>query len=151
MPVNTTRSAANWANRTKEALKDVTPVTATAGEDGLVAVGNSFAPITAYYSFNAPKKEGKTKVVVLEEGAEFNGKYDGSFKDKTYGKYTHKIDTNAGLIGLPGCGQLDKLMEKVAPGATVKIVYRGKQEIQSGKYAGSSAHAFAVRASKLVE
>ncbi len=131
----------SWANRTKEALAEVAVPKA-----GLRAVGTNFEEITTYYSFSVPKKEGKGKH--YPAGTEILGTYQGSFTDKTYGKVTHKVKTDAGLVGLPGCAQLNKLLEQVADGATVQVIYRGKNEIQSGKYAGKHAHSFIVNADK---
>ena len=132
----------NWANRTKTALAEVTIPASNLRPVG----GTSFEEIVTYYSFNPPKKEGKGKL--LAPNTEILGTYEGSFKDKTYGKTTHKVKTAGGLVGIPGCAQLDKLLTQVADGATVQVVYRGKNEIQQGKYAGKMAHSFLVNADK---
>lgn len=133
----------NWSNRTKEDLKEVAD-----GELQSVG-GEGFDPISTFYRFVAPKKAGATPTKVLAKNDTFEGSYEGSFKGGTYEQVTYKIRTDEGLIGLPGCGQLDKLMSKVATGARVKIVYRGQEAIKAGKWAGRPAHTFAVRASKL--
>lgn len=139
----TTKANKSWATATKAQLNTVTV------DDGLKSVGNSYEPIVAYYSLTQPKS-GNTNSRLLEEGAEINGTYEGSFTGKKFGKKTHKVRTNEGLIGLPGSGQLDKLMGLVKQGATVKVIYQGKKEISSGQYAGKPAHVFIVRASEMI-
>lgn len=135
----------NWANRTKEQLKEV-------ADDELQPVGGEgFDPISTFYRFTAPKKPGATPAKVLTEGDTFEGSYEGSFSSGTFEQTTHKVRTeDSGLIGLPGSGQLNKLMAKVVKGARVKIVYRGQEAIKNGKWAGKKAHTFTVRASQLI-
>lgn len=132
-----------WANRTKTALAEVS--------DDLIQVGGGgkkFESIAFYYSLSAPKIEnGKTRQ--LKEGDEVVGTYEGNFKAGQFNKTTHKVKTTEGLVGVPGTGQLDKLLAKVAAGATVKIVYRGLDTIREGQFAGRPVHNFIVRASKL--
>lgn len=131
-----------WANRTKEALAAVPTSAVTTVNDGFEPVGaNNFEPIVAYYQFTTPKSDKGRQINV---GDEFIGVYDGSFKGKTYGNLTHKLRTTEGIIGLPSAGQLDKLLGQVAPGTTVKVTYKGKQQIKEGKFAGKTAHGFSV-------
>lgn len=135
----------NWANRTKTAANAT-----NISEANLVDVGGSskFENVSKYYGYTTPK-EGRTNSAQLQEGDTFLGTYEGFFIGKQYGTKTYKVRTNEeGLIGITGSGLLNKLMESVNPGATVKIVYRGQETMEKGKYAGRKAHAFTVRASK---
>lgn len=137
-----------WAQRGKEALQNVD--TTNEAPAGMRRAGRgssgSGEEIIAFYQFN-PSKSGNTKARVLSEGDTITGTYQGSFKDKTYGRYMHKVKTLEGLVTLPAAGQLDKNILTVQEGADVKVVYLGKQTIKAGRYAGKAAHTFDVFAS----
>lgn len=49
-----------------------------------------------------------------------------------------------GSIIINGAGNLGYRMREVSPGQLVQIIYQGKQEIQTGKMKGRSAHNFDV-------
>lgn len=134
----------NWANRTKEALTEI-------NDADLKPVGNgSLEPISKYYNFNPPK-EGSTAEQLLPNTTIY-GTYEGSFTSKNFGSVTHKVRTEDGLlVGVPGSGQLNKLLDKVAKDSRVKITYRGKEKIASGAFAGKQAHSFIVAASAFKE
>lgn len=131
----------NWANKTKEELTEIS-------DADLKPVGNgNLEPISKYYSFNP--KEGSVSLK-LEKNQIIYGTYEGSFTSKTYNTMTHKVRTEDGLlVGVPGSGQLNGLLAKVAEGARVKITYRGKETIKGGAFAGKQAHAFLVAASQM--
>lgn len=132
----------NWANRTKETLATTE---APAIPSGMRVIGGS-EDIIAYYRFTAPKVP-NAKSRVLAKGDTFTGTYDGKFESKTYaGQYTHKVRTAEGLIGLPGCTQLNNYLGKVSEGTEVQVVYRGKNTIETGRFAGKEAHSFQVAA-----
>jgi len=137
----------NWASRTKAALTSVSNTTVAADGFEAVGAGGNFEKIIAYYQFNAPKKAGGI-ARQLQAGSEVTGTYEGSFTGKTYGNTVHKVRTSEGLVGIPGSGQLDKLLSSVANGNIVKIVYNGKSAIKEGKFAGKLAHNFAVAQKK---
>lgn len=137
-------SKTNYANTTKTALKSPKLQRVSLGG------GKDFEPITMYYQFNEPRTP-RENVGVINEGDVFEGTYEGSFIAGEYDKMTHKVRTSKGLIGLPDSGQLNKLMAVVATGATVKVEYKGKEEIQSGKWKGRLAHNFIVEASELTD
>ena len=42
-------------------------------------------------------------------------------------------------------------MNKVAPGAEVQVIYRGKDTIEKGQFAGKTAHSFLVNASETID
>lgn len=133
----------NWASRQKAALQELSNATP------LKRASGGGETITSFYRFTVPTKEGSKQLV---PGQEINGVYQGSPKDKTYGKYFHKVKTiTEGLIALPSAGQLDKAILSVAEGATVKVIYNGKTKITTGKFAGKDAHSFEVFASAFKE
>ena len=132
-------------SNTKEALNSVELITVGTGNEN----GGNFEEIIAYYQFK-PSKTGSPKTRVLAQNDTIDGTYEGSFVAGKYKKMTHKVRTAEGLVALPSAGRLDKLMARVAQGATVKVTYRGKTTIETGEFAGSEAHNFLVRASKLV-
>lgn len=110
--------------------------------------GKDFEPIVAYYQYT-PSKTGSNLARVMEVNQTIKGIYDGSFVAGKFERTTHKIKTEEGIVALPSAGQLDKLLANVPAGATVAVTYRGKKEMESGKYAGRSAHNFLVRASRV--
>lgn len=135
----------SWANRTKEAasaigaedLAGLRPVGSNGG-------GTAFEAVTTYYQYNAPK-EASDRSKKFETGMKFLGAYQGSFTTKgKFPKIIHKVKTAEGLVGLTGCGQLNKLLDQVPAGSKVLIQYRGKSEIAKGQYAGNMAHTFDV-------
>jgi hypothetical protein len=82
----------------------------------------------------------------LNEGDEILGTYLGlTAKADQFGKYNHRVRTGEDQVAIVNSvGKLDSLLEKVATGSNVRIVYKGKQKISSGAYAGKSAHNFDV-------
>jgi hypothetical protein len=138
----------NWANRTKENLQTV--AIETAPEEVLVNVGGGFEPITMFYRYKEPVNPTKSPYTVLVPGQVIQGEYVGSYiSDQKYKKPTHKVRTEAGIVGLPSAGSIDKALAKVAEGAIVRITYNGKTPMKGGQYAGTPAHGFTVAASKL--
>lgn len=80
----------------------------------------------------------------LKVGTTISGTYRGSFEDK-YEKLNHKIGQDDGTTKvINGTGLLNALLEKVAVGAKVDIVYKGKSQITSGQYKGTDSHSFDV-------
>lgn len=133
----------NWANRTKAALTtvDASNLKPVGGQGG--------GAISKFYRMTAPKDASDPKSAQLVSGQAILGLYKGSFVTKNYGTTFYKIETTEGLVAVPGSGQLNKLMEKVAEGAQVQITYKGKETISQGKFAGKEAHSFLVAASEL--
>jgi hypothetical protein len=136
MSVNT-----NWSQRGKEALKAATP-----SRNGLKKLGQnnggSLEPITTYYRYTAPN-EPKANVGTLVAGMSVQGVYEGSFVDK-YDKTQYKFRTDAGLVAVPGCAQLDNAMQGVIAGKKIIIDYNGKEPVKTGKNAGKESHSFDV-------
>jgi hypothetical protein len=126
----------SWANRGKQAIA------ATPARTFKPVGGGSNERILAFYRFTEPKKPSPL-ARVLTQGAVIEGTYEGSFKDQ-FEKMNHKVRTSEGLVGLPGCGRLDKAFSQIAQGALVQVTYNGKNEITSGPGAGKSAHSFDV-------
>lgn len=143
--------AKNWANKTKDTLQEIS-------SDGLKPVGGraELEPIAFYYNYTTPKNP-NPKSRLLAKGSEILGVYEGSFvtnreaSDKGLEKpaYIHKVRTTEGIVGVSGSGKLNKNILQVKEGAQVKLVYLGKEKINSGPYAGKGAHDFVVRASEL--
>lgn len=128
-------STTNWANRGKAAIAAAAPQKGrklTSGGGGEIKFYNT--PTTKY-----PNPANK-----LEAGVEFTGTYEGAIESKQFGSLTHKVGTSEGMVGIPGSGQLNKALAQVNPGTNVTIVYKGKQAIQTGKYAGKEAHTYDV-------
>ena len=58
---------------------------------------------------------------------------------------THMILLDDGsTTGINGCGQLDKKFATIAEGSTVKVIYKGKEVMESGNFKGNEAHQFSV-------
>jgi len=75
-------------------------------------------------------------------GQKVSGKYVKQITDK-FGNPAYKIILEDGTTGiLNSTGQLASLFEKVALGSDVDVVYQGKTEIETGKWAGTDAHVF---------
>lgn len=132
----------NWAQRGKAAINTIE----------LKEVGGGGDRISTFYNHAMPKSGVlRADQKVLAEGQEFNGTYVGSFEnDGKFGKsVNHKIKTTEGTISLPGSGQLNKRLGQVENGSVVYIQYTGKAAISDGKYAGTLAHTYIVRAEKL--
>lgn len=97
-------------------------------------------------STNLKKIERSTTFVrakLMTVGQEIAGKFLGT----TQGKFTkeHRIQTGQGKTTvLNGTRQLDSLMEQVAPGADLKVVYQGSSILTSGPNKGKPAHSFDV-------
>lgn len=129
----------NWAQRQKEALAATTP---SATPSGMKRIGGGGGEaVDTFYRFTVPTKEGSTQ---LKEGDVIEGTYLGSPVSKTFDKPFHKIRTTKGIVALPSAGQLDKAFTEVPVGTDVKVVYKGKISITTGKYAGKPAHSFDV-------
>lgn len=131
----------NWANRSKAALS-------TVDASNLKPVNGGGEEIATFVQFTTPKA-GSTKARQLNKDESVQGKYEGSFVTKKFNTTYHKVREGGTLVAVQGTGQLNKLMEKVAPGAEVKITYRGKEAIAKGPMAGKSAHSFLVAASEM--
>lgn len=136
-------TAQSWANRTKQDLSS-TPVSQ------LKRVGGSLEPINVYFQMTEPRKGAPETARKLNPNDEILGTYEGSFTTKRFGTTYHKVRTEAnGLVAIPGSGQLNSLMKKVAQGAEVQIIYQGKETIKKGNFAGKPAHNFIVNASEM--
>lgn len=86
----------------------------------------------------------------LDEGQTVSGKYIGTRRD-SYGNLCHRLELEDGTEGVVnGTGQLNKLMERVARGASVDITYNGKVTIEKGPQKGKKAHAFDVEADQIL-
>lgn len=75
-------------------------------------------------------------------GQKVSGKYVKQLIDK-FGNPAYKLileDGNTGIVN--STGQLAALMEKVAIGSNIEVIYQGKTEIENGKWAGTDAHVF---------
>jgi hypothetical protein len=131
-----------WANQVKRDLSS-TPVKQLKQIGG----NGSLPPISSYLQFTAPKEGAPATSKQLVAGMTILGSYAGSFTTKKFGSVYHKVQTNEGLVAVPGSGQLNSLMKQVAVGAEVQIVYNGKETIKKGNFAGKSAHSFSVAAS----
>lgn len=99
-----------------------------------------------YYLYGTPKS-GKVKdnQKVLEPGDIVAGKYMGLTDPATdtYEKSHIRLEKADGsTVQLNYAGQLNKLIEKVAIGTEIEIVFKGKTEIKSGKWAGQPANQF---------
>jgi hypothetical protein len=136
----------SWANRGKAAIA----ATPTAPLKTLKSVSGGGERIIAFYRFTEPKKPNELSRI-LTPGQVVEGVYAGSFQDPKYKKYTHKVKTSEGLVGLPGAAQLDKAMAKVKVGADVRVEYNGMNELTKGPFAGKAAHTFSVAASETNE
>jgi hypothetical protein len=130
----------NWANRGKAALATVPSV-----PEGYTRIGNSGGgeEITAFYRFTEPKP-GTPKAAVLSKGQSIEGTYAGSYENKKFGNTVHKVRTAAGLVALPNATQLNNALKGITEGTKLVIVYNGKNQIKTGKFAGKEAHAFDV-------
>lgn len=61
-----------------------------------------------------------------------------------YGLTYYLKQQDGSTIGVNGAGQLDSLMEQIAEGETVRIVYKGQVKLKSGAFKGKPAHQFKV-------
>lgn len=118
--------------------------------------GGSMEPITTFYQFNVPQPNKQTgapppeSAKQLLKDMEVLGIYEGTLITKKYQKTYFKIRTSGGLVAVPSATQLTNLMKKVPQGAEVQIIYRGKNTVEKGQYAGKEAHGFIVNASDLI-
>lgn len=131
----------NWANRTKETL-------AAVDVSNLKPVGGSLEPIARFYQTTALKPTAGPLSAQLNAGDNIRGTYEGKFITKKFNTTYYKIRTSEGLVAVPGSGQLNSLMARVADGSDVQITYKGKEVIAKGQFAGKSAHSFSVAASE---
>lgn len=137
----------SWANRTKAAV-----VASPTKQLKKVGGGGNLEPINTYFQFNPPKPEASEKAAQLVAGAEILGTYDGNFTTKgQYPTTYYKVRTLNGLVAVPSTGQLKSTMSKIPVGAEVQIVYKGKEKMAKGAFAGKAAHSFDVSASEVIE
>lgn len=133
----------SWADRTKSALS-------TVDTSNLKPVdGGNLEKIVRYYQTSDLRPNATPLAAKLNVGDEILGVYAGNFVTKKFNTTYYKVRTQDGLVAVPGSGQLNKLMSKVAEGAEVKISYKGKETIEKGPMAGKQAHSFFVAASEL--
>lgn len=145
----------------EEGLEEVGSVTAeaeanvaagtndTGTEDELVAVGGN-EPVAFYYHYKAPKKTPKNPFKIIEAGTTITGIYLRSFISGKFKNPTYLFRTEEGIVGLPGCGYLNKSnrMPSIAKGSRVKITYNGMKVIEGGEWEGSDSHTFSILAAK---
>ena len=102
--------------------------------------GESFEKLADYYS---PKE--------MTEGQEIEGTYEGSFEsgepnEKGERGLTYKLRLPDGkLVGIGGCGSLNRDLAPHAIGTYVKLIYGGKKKMKTGPQKGKMAHNFTVQ------
>ena len=96
--------------------------------------------------------EGKTtyfRPKEMTEGQKISGKYVGTLTDN-YENLCHKLILENGETGIiNGSGKLNALLERVASGTNIDVVFKGKSEIQSGKWKGTMAYDYDLFADEL--
>lgn len=83
------------------------------------------------------------KPAEMEAGQTIQGVYEEA-REGNFDNITYMIRTEDGLVGINATGKLEKLMDNVAVGSTVRIEYLGTTKIEKGKWAGKPAHDFKV-------
>lgn len=82
----------------------------------------------------------------MKKGQTIQGTFLGSYTDQ-FDRLAHRIQVSEdSVIIINGTGQLNALLAQVNPGTEVRITYKGKVQISSGKNRGKSAHTFEVEA-----
>jgi hypothetical protein len=140
--------------------ESMVPVNAApvAEDDGeLVQIGG-LEPVAYFCQFKPPKpgKTPKQPIRVLVKGDVIEGRLERSFITGKFKNPTYLIRLTTGeLVGFPSVGGKDSprsfrsLMDKVAEGSKVKIIYEGMSPMKSGQYEGNDAHNITLFASKL--
>lgn len=137
-------SQRNWANSTKAALNS------TPTRELKPVGGSSLEPISTYFQYGPLKDGAPPTAKQLAKDTEILGEYAGTMTTKKFGTVYHKVRTGNGLVAVPGSGRLNGLMSRVPVGAEVQIIYRGKDKIEKGQFAGKAAHSFLVNASETI-
>lgn len=138
-------AATKWGDRVKTDLSN----TSTKALKPVGGSGN-LPPISTYFQYSAPKEGAPPTARQLMSGDTILGTYEGSFTTKKFGTTYHKVQTDSGLVAIPGAGQLNNAMAKVVKGAEVQVIYNGKEVIKKGQFAGKAAHSFSVAASEQI-
>lgn len=139
-------AATKWGDRVKTDLSN----TSTKALKPISGVGN-LPPIDVYFQYRALKEGAPPAAKQLIPSTTILGTYEGSFTTKKFGTTYHKVQTDNGLVAIPGATQLNAAMQRVAQGAEVQIVYNGMNVMEKGNYAGKSAHSFSVAASESID
>ena len=110
-------------------------------------------PINYYYNYGEVSKPNQRQ---MKQGTTIIGTYQGRYAitNKFTGKedFVYKIRTEEdGLVGINGSAALNRLLPKVAFGATVQVTYNGKEAFTTKTGSRASAHSFSVAADKHVE
>lgn len=76
----------------------------------------------------------------LNGGESFEGKFLGTVTTELGSFHKLRLATDDSLVGVSGCGMLNKQLSSVAPGSYIKITYEGKSKIEQGPNKGKFAH-----------
>lgn len=85
----------------------------------------------------------------LKEGDTIEGVFCGTEKDPKFGTLKHSLRQEDGSLKIVnGSGQLNFVMESIAKGEKIRIVFEGKKKLESGKFMGTMANQWKVLRAK---
>lgn len=100
-----------------------------------------------YCMYSEPKGGLKDNQRLLEAGDVISGTFIG-VTDPSIDKYDKSHiqvkQADGSILQLNSAGKLNKLIDEVSQGSEVEIVFLGKTEIKTGKFAGKEANNFDV-------
>ncbi len=135
--------------------------TTAANADDEELEGMSTGRVARYYTHKIkPGKVAKDNQQVIREGTTLLGRYEGSSVNEKskFKSRTHKLAligaqeglNDGDIVGLASCGFFDKRFQFVPEGTKLRVIYKGSNEIKTGKWAGSDSYLYDVDISKSV-
>lgn len=93
---------------------------------------------------------------VKPSSLKINDAIEGTFlettTDETYDTLKHHLRQEDGSVKIiNGSGQLNHVMKAIAPGTKIRVVYKGKKKLESGKFKGKDANQWQVLKAKKSE